>query len=63
MVKIGIHVIALNMRKLAGNRKIDRMFMFVKKIWPQGFVCPYPRAKYIIYGHVFQASSPLKQLG
>ena len=35
----------LNERRLAGNRKMFRIFMFMKIIWPQGVVCP--EAKYV----------------
>ena len=35
----------LNGGKLSGNTKMDRMFMFIKIILPQGFDCLCPRAK------------------
>ena len=34
-------------KKLAGNEQMDRMFLFMKTIWPQGVVCPCPGAKYV----------------
>ena len=34
-------------RQLAGNEQMGRIFMFMKKIWPQWVVCPCPRAKYV----------------
>ena len=49
MVKIGIHVIVLNMRKLAGNRKIDRMLMFVKNFGHSSLSASFPGAKFIVY--------------
>ena len=36
---------ALNGRKLAGNKKIDILFMSVNIFWPQGVVYHWPEAK------------------
>ena len=43
-----------NGRKLAGNGQTDRRFMFTKKIWPQGVVCPSSGAiyMYMIFKHL-----------
>ena len=34
-------------KKLAANDYIDWIILLMKTIWPQGVVCPYPRAIYI----------------
>ena len=43
--------------KLAANDQINRRFIFWKKFWPQGVVCPCPRAIYmyvtIVFKHIF----------
>ena len=44
---------SFNVRKLARNEQIDRIFMFMKIFWPQGVVCPCPGAIYNIHTSCF----------
>ena len=52
---------SFNEGKLAAKDYIDWIILLMKKIWPQGVVCPCPGAIY--FNHHFQTSSPLKPLG
>ena len=45
------------------NRKMDRIFMFLKIIWPQEVVCPCPGANSCIGSSVLKTSCPVKPLG
>ena len=38
----------------AGNGQMDRIFVFKKKICPQGVVCPCPRAIYMYMTMIFK---------
>ena len=52
---------AFNGREFAGNKKMDRIIMFVKVLYgPKGLSAPDP-----VYGHLFflKSSSPLNSLG
>ena len=50
----GIGKIAFYERKDARNRKMDRRLMLMKKLWPQGVVCPCPGALYMYITVIFQ---------
>ena len=51
-------------KKLAGNKQMDRIFMFMKIFWAQRVVCPCPGAIHVhVYDHNIQTSSSLKPLG
>ena len=49
--------------KLAGNGQMNLRLMILKKIGPQGSVCPPPRGNIHVYYSDIQRSSSLKLLG
>ena len=50
--------------KVAGNGQMDRIFVVMKKVCPQGVVCPCPRAIYMYMTMIFKHNlSSLKPLG
>ena len=45
---------SFNGRKLARNKQMDRIYMFMRIFWAQGVVCPCPGAIYMYMTKVFK---------